>query len=374
MCVAGPAGNTPAPTRPRRGTLRLRPSSGIRRLAKLGALPKGVPMARYVAERAMLGAQPLVVLRDDAGRRVRIACHGAALLDFEVPRGGEIFDVASGYRDEVGIEERPGSHFAILAPFAGRIGHARYRFEDHEYDLQPGAQGAARGIMHGFVRDADFTVAELSASEAAAHATLTTSAIRPRPGYPFSIDLAVTFTLDAGGLGLEARMRNAGASAAPCFFGWHAYLRMDRGPVDSWLLEIPASTLIRTDADLIALPGKAAWVPLDDAPAFDFRQSRRIANAILDVGYTNLDADPDGRIRTRLTDPSDGFGVAVWQESGVMHAFTADTLKHGARRAVALEPMECMADAFNRPECAATIRLEPGAERTFRCGIEVAPA
>jgi aldose 1-epimerase len=33
--------------------------------------------------------------------------------------------------------------------------------------------------------------------------------------------------------------------------------------------------------------------------------------------------------------------------------------------------MECMADAFNRPECAAAIRLEPGAERRFRCGVEV---
>jgi aldose 1-epimerase len=30
-----------------------------------------------------------------------------------------------------------------------------------------------------------------------------------------------------------------------------------------------------------------------------------------------------------------------------------------------------MADAFNRPECAATIRLEPGAERRFRCGVQV---
>ncbi|HVC16560.1 MAG TPA: aldose epimerase, partial [Rhodanobacter sp.] len=39
--------------------------------------------------------------------------------------------------------------------------------------------------------------------------------------------------------------------------------------------------------------------------------------------------------------------------------------------AVALEPMECMADAFNRADCADAIRLLPGAERSFRCGIEV---
>jgi aldose 1-epimerase len=32
--------------------------------------------------------------------------------------------------------------------------------------------------------------------------------------------------------------------------------------------------------------------------------------------------------------------------------------------------MECMANAFNRPECADRIRLEPGAERIYRCGVQ----
>lgn len=79
----------------------------------------------------------------------------------------------------------------------------------------------------------------------------------------------------------------------------------------------------------------------------------------------------NGRVRTRLTDPQSRFGVTVWQERGVMHVFTGDTLKRDQRRAVALEPMECMANGFNRPEWADAIRLEPGAERVFRCGVEL---
>jgi aldose 1-epimerase len=141
--------------------------------------------------------------------------------------------------------------------------------------------------------------------------------------------------------------------------------------VDDWQLQIPAQTLIRTDATLIALPGAAAYVPLDDAPALDFREPRLIGDSNLDQGYTDLEADADGRIRTRLRDPSSGLGIAVWQERGVMHAFTADTVSRDMRRAIALEPMECMADAFNRPECAPAIRLEPGAEHRFRCGVEI---
>lgn len=330
-------------------------------------------MTRFTATQTRLDGQSLVELGDSNGRRARIACHGAALLSLETPRTGAPFNVAWGYRSAKEIVSRKGSHFAILAPFGGRIKDARYTFDGRAYDLDPGATGAARGFRHGFVRDADFAVADLAADAITARATLTTRAIRTRPGYPFAIDLALTFVLDAAGLTLEARMHNVGDHAAPCFFGWHAYLRAGDGRADDWDLQIPARTTLRTGADLIALAGDAAYVPLDAAPQLDFRQPSRIGTRVLDNGYTDLDAETDGRVRTRLTDPATGFTVTVWQERGVLHAFTGDTLGAGARSAVALEPMECMADAFNRSECAAAIRLGPGAERTYRCGIELPP-
>ena len=329
---------------------------------------------RYTARLGRLGDQDIVVLTDvDGGRCVRIARHGAALLGFEADVDGATRDLADGYADAAEIAHRAGSRFAIMAPFAGRVAAARYDFDGQSQDLDPGVAGADRARRHGFVRDTDFEVASLAADDESARVTLRTSAIRPRPGYPHAIDLAVNFTLDAVGLTLEACMRNVGDSAAPCFFGWHPYFRVADGEIDDWQLQIPAQTLIRTGADLIALAGAEAYVALDDAPALDFRESRRIGGSILDQGYTDLEADADGRIRTRLRDPASGFGIAVWQERGVMHAFTADTVSRDARRSVALEPMECMADAFNRPECAAAIRLEPGAERRFRCGVEIDP-
>ena len=328
---------------------------------------------RYGAERAELGDQEIVVLNDRSGhRRLRIARHGAALLGFEVPFGGGARDLAAGYRDAAEVLGRPGSRFAIMAPFAGRIADARYHFDGRSQDLQPGVVGAERASRHGFVRDVEFEIDALTADDDAAQVQLSTRAIRPQPGYPYAIDLRLSYTLDAAGLTLEARMRNVGKQAAPCFFGWHPYFRLaDDSLVDDWQLQIPAQTLIRTDAQLIALSGAAAYVALDDAPALDFREPRRIGDSIIDQGYTDLEADDDGRIRTRLRDPASGLGIAVWQERGVMHAFTADTVSRDVRRAIALEPMECMADAFNRPECAAAIRLEAGAERSFRCGVEV---
>ena len=324
---------------------------------------------KYTIERSSVGDQPIVLLQDDAGRRVRIACHGAALIGFEVPRGARSFGIAAGYRDAAEIMARPGSRFAIMAPFAGRIADARYRFDGADHDLQPGAAPGQRESRHGFVRDADFALTELVADTGCARATLSTAVRRP-PGYPFVIDLSVSFILDAAGLTLAARMRNGGDEPAPCFFGWHTYLRAGDGSADEWLLEVPAQTLIRTGAALIALPGNAAYVPLSNEPALDFRRSRPIGGSVLDQEYADLIAEADGRIRTRLTDPKTGFAITVWQERGVMHVFTGDTLKRDARRSVALEPMECMANAFNRPEWADAVRLEPGAERVYRCGVK----
>ena len=139
-------------------------------------------------------------------------------------------------------------------------------------------------------------------------------------------------------------------------------------------LTVPADTLIRTDANYIPLAGKAAYVALNDEPALDFRQPRAIGAIKIDHCYTNLAPDADGRIRTHLRDPSTGIALAVWQEHGVMLVFSADTITRDVRRSVALEPMESMANAFNRPDCADAIRLEPGAERRYLCGVEIALA
>jgi aldose 1-epimerase len=339
-----------------------------------GFRPEQTPMAQFQADRGTVGDQPIVVLTDaDRGRRVRIACRGAALLGFDVPRAGAPFDLAWGYRDAAEIVARDGSHFAIMAPFPGRIGDARYTFDGRAFDLAPGAP-APREIRHGFVRDAVFAIDSLRADADAARVRLTSQAIRPRSGYPFAIDLAVEFALEAGGLTLAVEMHNVGAEAAPCYFGWHAYFRAGAGPIDGWTLEIPARTTVHTGDDLIVVPGAAAYVPLDSAPELDFRAARAIGARVLDNAYTHLIADPDGRIRTRLADPATGFGFTVWQERGVMHVYTADTLDVGKRSAVALEPMESLANAFTRPDCADAIRLAPGATRVNRCGIELPTA
>lgn len=329
-------------------------------------------MGAFDTGTASLGAHPVVALNDlQRGRRVRIAARGACVLGIEITRDGEPCRLTDGHRDVHELATRAGSRFALMAPFANRIADARYVFDGVMHDLAPGMP-APRGFRHGFVRDTEFSIVERHADAHAASVTFAT-AIEPdmHPGYPFALALSVRYTLEADGLTLTISMRNTGAVAAPCFAGWHPYFRLGDTPLERWELQIPAASVIRTDADSIPLDGPAARIPLAALPGLDFRQPRVIGAQRLDHAFADLQHDADGRARTRLRDPHSGLGLAVWQESGVLLAFTADTVGRDARKSIALEPMEAWANAFNRPDCAEAIRLEAGAERIFRCGVEI---
>jgi aldose 1-epimerase len=95
-----------------------------------------------------------------------------------------------------------------------------------------------------------------------------------------------------------------------------------------------------------------------------------LAGRRLDVCFADLDPDRDARMRTTLTDPGSGITLSVWQERGLMHAYTGDNLARDGRRCIALEPVEFMTDAFNRAD-AGDVTLPAGEARIFRCGVHV---
>ncbi len=332
-------------------------------------------MSRYTIRHEHLGPWPVVAMIDTvSGTTVRLARRGATLLEYLVPLADRLYDIADGFTNAGDLESLSGAHFAIMCPFANRVADARYTFAGRVHDLKPGASDDDRRILHGFVRATDFELVSVDADDAGACVRLGTAVIRPdaQPGYPFALDLEVAFTLHPGGLDLAATMQNVGDADAPCFFGWHPYLRLREDGIDNLEIKLPARQAIMVDDALIPLPGDDAFESLDSCPELDFRDWQRLGDRILDNGFADPQADDDGRIRSHLRDPASGLGVSMWQESGVTQVFTGDTLTGGARRrAVAIEPMQAMTNAFNREECQKDITLAAGEERIFHCGLEV---
>jgi aldose 1-epimerase len=92
---------------------------------------------------------------------------------------------------------------------------------------------------------------------------------------------------------------------------------------------------------------------------------------MLDGAYRELVRDADGLARSYIENPETGLRVTVFQERGLMHVFTGDTIPTRPRASLAMEPVEFMTNAVNRPECAKDIVLAPAAERSFRFGVNI---
>lgn len=332
----------------------------------------GVAMGFEASEGRFGGLDTLQLIDRSSGAGAVIARRGATLLRwFPAVGAGEPADVIDGYRDEAELVAQAGVRSGVMTPFSNRIAGGRYTFDGEHHDLLPGVPDPDRLIFHGFLRllDCDATV---DIDGDTARVRLTSTAVRPGafPGYPFAVDLAATFTLSPSALTLEITGRNVGDRPAPYGCGWHPYFRLGPAPVDRLELRVPARTSIRTDDALIPLPGERAHQPVEQDERPTYEVSRPVGDAVIDAAYADLEYDPDGRARTELRDPESGRALTIWQESGLMHVFTGDTLDRDQRASIALEPVELMTDAFNRPDCAEAVVLPPGSERNFRCGVD----
>ncbi|MGW7426246.1 aldose epimerase family protein [Streptomyces sp. NPDC054813] len=329
--------------------------------------------AEYRIAEDRLGGEPtLVVSAPDGSARAVLSLRGATLLSWQVRNEvtGRLTELTDGYRDEKELLSQDGVRAGLLAPFPNRVADGRYRYADQDHDLLPGDHGD-RLIYHGFAREAPFELAHATTAADSARLLLHTTSIRPGryPGYPFALDLTVEYVLSGSELGIEIRATNVGDTTAPYAAGWHPYFTLSR-PIDALTLQIPAHTLIRTDAALIPLAGENALLSLDDCPDMDFRTPKQLGDAVIDACYADLTHGAVGQIDTVLTDPATGEALRVWQHSGYLHVFTGDTLARGRRTSIALEPVETMTNAFNRPEHAAVRALEPGRTRAFAFGVE----
>lgn len=311
-------------------------------------------------------------LTHENGARLRVAARGATLLSWEVPEDSGFADLLDGYRTVEELETYNGYRNAVLAPWSNRITDARYRYGDEVHDVEPGQTGARDGL-HGLVTDATFD-ADAAPGETGPSLTLRT-AITPQrnPGYPFTVDVAVTYTLVAGpdgehALTFEMTGTNASEQDAPIGLGWHPYFRLPgHERIDELHLTIPARTRVLTDEGIIPLPGDAAFEPVDPPGAVGLSP---IGQTVLDQAFTDLVPDPDGNIASVLSSPRTGARLTLWQrvdEARIVHVFTGDTLDRDRRASAAVEPCSFGADALNRQ--LEDMLVPPGGTRHLRADV-----
>lgn len=249
-------------------------------------------------------------------------------------------------------EVRPSYRGATLAPWPNRVVDGRYEFAgQQQLALTEPARGHA---LHGLATWLDFTPVD----EGEDHVTLTTTIV-PQGGYPFRVEVSVTFELDADGLHTTVTGSNSGPSPAPWGTGPHPYLVAGDGRVDDWTLTLPADAVLTVTEDRL-IPTGLADVTAEADGTFDFRSGRRIDDTFIDHAFTGMSRDSAGTASVTLT-CADGTGVAMtWgTDCPWVQVHTADQPDPALDRlGLAVEPMTCPPDAFNSGTD--LIVLEPG--------------
>jgi aldose 1-epimerase len=257
-------------------------------------------------------------------------------------------------------EVRPRYRGAILAPWPNRIVDGSYHFDGQDYRL-PLTEPERQHALHGLIGWTRFTaVHEDETSVTWMHQ------IVAQTGYPWSLELRVTYQLGTDGLTTSVHATNLSDFPAPYGVAPHPYLRIGDTKLDDCRLTAPADQVLQVTPDRL-IPQELASVEGTD---FDFRSGRTIETTELDHAFTGLAAGSSGDVRVELQAP-DGRGVGCSWDSAVLpwvQLHTADSPgAPGHRGGLATEPMTCPPDAFNSGTD--LIVLAPGASHTASWSI-----
>ncbi len=288
---------------------------------------------------------------ESAGYRAVVTESGGALreLSFE---GRPLIE---GFAEDAMAD---GGRGQLLMPWPNRIRDGRYTFGGKQQQLaltEPSRQNAS----HGLVRWVAWSVVSQEADR------LELSYFLPaQTGYPWALDLRVTYALGPDGLHVTQGATNLASTAAPYASGAHPYLVAGEGECGTWELTLPARTYLVTDPDRLLPIGRAPieGIHLDEDPD-------PIGMLVLNHAVTDLARDENGTATVYLrSEQGAGHGVALWvdAEHHWLQVYTGEDTKT-PRSSVAIEPMTAPPDAFNSGDD--LIVLEPGETYAAQWGI-----
>lgn len=289
-----------------------------------------------------------------AGQRALITEVGGALRRYTVDER----DLLDGYGED---EMCTGARGQSLIPWPNRIRHGRYdwRGRTEQLDLSEPAKG---GAIHGLTRWANWEVEQQA--EGYLSMVHTQHACQ---GWPWVLSCRLEYRLDAAGLSVRTTVVNRSSTPCPFGTGAHPYLTVGTGVIDGALARVPGSVYLPVDDEGIPTGREPV-----EGTQYDLRRLQPLGARQIDVTYTDLARDDDGRARVRLAHPDGSPEIALWADEAYPYfeIFTGDTLPQEEKRRTGLgvEPMTCAPDAFNSGD--GLITLAPGDAHTATWGIE----
>ncbi|WIK64299.1 aldose 1-epimerase [Gleimia hominis] len=310
------------------------------------------------------------------GSSATISARGATLRNWVV-EGQQIVD---GYVSDAEQSTLDGFRCAVLVPWSNRLANGQWADADGTtYPAPAPTIPDGETGLHGLVFEAPFT----ARVDEPGRSVVFTYHLEPSSAYPGALDIAVTYTLETTNtLSVKIAATNVGEQAVPVALGWHPYFLLEetigQDPQSAPRIEVPSRYLVNTDAKLIPLDATAAYTALEE-PGLSgrFQQevgtSQNVLSAEWDQAVTGLIPDSDGICSAQLTTGRRTITVQADLPTGVgegnFHLYTGAGLKRGPYQSVAMEPCQFIPNAFNRPELANALQLQPGHTRALNIRV-----
>jgi len=262
----------------------------------------------------------------------------------------------------------------FLAPFANRIDHDYYYFQDKKYLLNDSLGNLLRTpnanlVLHGLlVFDPHWEVVKTGGSDATGAFITSRLEFYKYPDlmaqFPFAHVYEVTYQLKDGQLECVTKVTNVSKSLMPVHFGYHPYFRPD-GPREEWTLGIGAQR---------HWPANEALIPSGDTEPTDrylpgATQTFTLGRQSIDAGFSQFQRDAQGLGHIWTKGKAERVEVVYGKEFdyAIVYAPGDNTL-------ICIEPQTGPTNAFNlehEGKFQGLVTLDPG--KTFQATYWIIP-
>ena len=241
--------------------------------------------------------------------------------------------------DESGISEYLAKYqSAVLFPFPNRLEDGRYTFDGKSYEF-PINNSETNNAIHGFLHDKAFEVAAISNNILKLQYN-----DRINKSFPFNYSFGLVYTLSRDQIKIQFSIENNGEHSLPFGLGWHPYFQLDT--IEGSTLQFSADKKYTTTERL--LPN-------------GFEEYN---NSIIQIDKVSLDT------AFNLTAPTVTLKTASYElrlqtpEDCYLQIYTPPD-----RQSIAIEPMTCIANAFNNGIGLKTVL--PGEKYTWDINLNI---
>lgn len=315
---------------------------------------------RFNIYKENFGSQEMVILTDITSKeRLKILPEsGAMLLSAEFNFNETIVPVTDTYSCEDDLLRNLDKSFkgSNLFPFPNRINNGEYEYKNHLFNLDINFTNENNAI-HGLVYHQKFDLIETVANNNKALATFRFISNGDIHGYPFKFEYQVTYELDAKyGLTVKATATNSDKKEIPVGFGFHPYFKLDN-KINKLQLEFTAKEEFHVNERMIPTGEKELFKK--------FNNLKFISDNSFDTCFSLSTVETVAK--TRIMSEDLNGGICIWQETGSNKLNYLQIYTPPGRESIAIEPMSCIADAFNNK--IGLIELPPEKSASVKWGV-----